>query len=126
MEIKGFAERAAYIDGLMKGKNIDDEVTSEIVSLLYDMARELEFLGSAYDDIEEELADIEDVLEGEDDDDDYYDFDEDDEDDDIYEAQCPNCKKMIMFADTDITDHTVECPYCGTQINIIKEEDGTE
>jgi DNA-directed RNA polymerase subunit RPC12/RpoP len=145
-------EKVSYIKGLMDGLDIDKstkegKVLCALTDLLGDMAAEIQDLGEHVDEVDEDLAAVEDIVyEGDDDD---YDFDDEyctgncdncdgcdfDEDDGVYEFTCPNCKETVYFDDSIFEDDDEElvCPACGTKIDMAsifefddEDEDGDE
>lgn len=40
----------------------------------------------------------------------------DDDDDELYEVECPTCHKTITLTDSNLDEGTIECPYCGEQL----------
>ena len=101
-------EKIAYIKGLAEGLSLDEtkpevKVINAIIDLLDDITYDVQDMEELYDElsgqvdeIDQDLADVEDEVFGEDDDDDDYyddDFDEDfdDEDNPFYEVTCSSC-----------------------------------
>ncbi len=88
------ADKVSYIRGLMEGMQFDEtsndgKLLSKIVELLDDMAREIESVSEAQDElseyvdsIDEDLADLEGLFDDDEDDDEDDEDDEDDDDDD--------------------------------------------
>ncbi len=126
-------ERVAYIRGLMEGLNLDEnkdevKVLNAMLDLLDEMASDLAGLDETVDEvagqvdeIDEDLAALEDEIYGEEED------DEDDEDDECYyEVTCPNCNETICLSESIIEDGKMECPNCGEllEFEVEEEEDG--
>ena len=123
-------EKAAYLTGLFDGKALDMTkpegiIISELVKLVKDMANEIadlqeetKNLREYIEEIDEDLAVIEDEFYDEDEDDDYYDEDEDEEDDDFYEVECPSCGEVICFDDS-VDPDDVMCPACGEKFSCV-------
>jgi len=146
-------EKVAYLKGLAEGLGLDSEskegkLISVIIETLADMAVEIEDLSENALDIDEELdaissdlADLEELVFGDDfdDDDDFDDlmsFDDDDYDDDddeddyddecgcsfcnsgifSYEVDCPSCGAEISVSESDLMLETVKCPACGEEL----------
>ncbi|MCL2513311.1 MAG: hypothetical protein FWF08_05370 [Oscillospiraceae bacterium] len=119
-------EKAAYLKGLAEGVGLDEnaketKIINAILDLLDDVALtvsdiddEVSFISDRIDDIDEDLEDLEEfVYEDFDYDDDDYDF-FDDDDEDVFEIECPNCKKIVYIDECDIDgDEEVKCPECG-------------
>jgi DNA repair exonuclease SbcCD ATPase subunit len=107
----------------------EGKLLTEIIDVLGEMAKEMEKLQEAYDElneyvesIDDDLADMEEVLFGEEDEDgdaeDIDEDDEDDEDDDEEEGEtisyaCPHCGHELQFNAGDVDfDEDVICPAC--------------
>ncbi len=130
-------EKAAYLQGLMDGLNLDTEkaegkMISAIVELLGDVTKKLTAvedttiaISDELDEIEEDLDAIEDyILEDEDEDEDWddedWDEDEDyeegfdfgDEDSIIYEVKCA-CGNVINFDEETLETGSIICDECG-------------
>ena len=89
-------EKAAYIKGMMEGmafepQTNEDKLLKAVVDLLDDMASDLSKLSEQVADVNEyveelddDLAQVESVLEEDEDD-----YDDEDEDEDVFEVTCP-------------------------------------
>ncbi len=136
-------DRISYLKGLAAGMKINTEKDSnklllEILNAMGEMAEEMQAMTDAHNDlneyvesIDDDLADLEETLFGEDDellpdgdddcisDEDEEDEDEDDEDeeDDLIVYACPHCGHDIEFhaSDVDFEEDTL-CPECGKPI----------
>lgn len=138
------SEKVAYLKGLAEGLELDTtskegKILSVIMDILEDVALDLEDmennaadLGEVVNQISDDLADVENLVYDEDDDEDDWDEDEDedtDEEDDedgeepvFYEVTCPACGNTITI-DEDVLDlGGIECPNCGEHL----EFDGIE
>ena len=116
------SEKSAYLKGLMDGLKLDTEkaegkMIAAIVDLLQDMAENVadledvvDCVSDELDSIEEELDNIDDYLLDEDDYDDYEDEDDYEELDDEDEYD---------FGDETI--YEIKCPTCGEVINLDEE-----
>lgn len=116
------SEKVAYLKGLAKGMELENEKSKES-RILCEMIDILEEIGLSIADLEEnelnlgeeidvlsdDLADVESVVfENEDEDE-----DEDEEfDDDFFELECPNCGGLLRIDDKMLEDGVVECPHC--------------
>lgn len=138
-------DRVSFLKGLAEGMQIDKDKNSnkllmEIISILDDMAKEMAEMTEAHDElneyvesIDDDLADLEEVLFGEDEDAcgcgcedcnddcncDDCDDDEDDEDEDseMISYSCPHCNHEILFdASTVDFDEDYLCPACGKPV----------
>ena len=130
-------EKVAYLKGLAEGLGLDSDTKTEklisvMIDTLDDVADEIELLnenaldvGDELDAISDDLAEVEELLFG-DDDDDYDDFDFDDDDDEggcdcafcggaslTYEVACPACGAEIELDESDLALESVTCPKCG-------------
>lgn len=127
-------EKAAYINGLLEGSDLDlttkeGKVLKAVVELMRDLTDEIdnmfddiENLNLEMDEIDEALADVEDEVFGDcdcdDDEDDYdeWDFDDDDE----LAIECPHCGDMIYLDPSllEESEDTITCPNCKEEIEI--------
>ncbi len=128
------AEKAAYINGLIEGAELDlntkeGKVLKAVAELLGDMANDIddvystvEDLENEMDEIDEALADVEDEVFGECDDEEDEDWDYDD--DDEFAVECPNCGDTI-YLDASLLDeeNTITCPNCKEEIEIEFDDD---
>lgn len=145
-------EKVAYIRGLMEGLQLDEtkkevKVLDAVVELLDDMAATLSELEEGYQDMADQLdevdADLGDLEEeyyggGCDCDDDECDCgcgcDDDDEDledmmdDCYYEVTCPSCLETICLSEDLIAEGKIDCPNCGETLEFDLDgiEDETE
>lgn len=127
--------KVAYLRGLCDGIEIkpdtkESKVLLAIVDVLEEMAMEMTNLGEAHreldeyvESIDDDLADMEEVLMGE------GPFDraslyDDEDDDDTIEFECPHCGNSVFF-DAYVFDLEDEhaCPHCGHSIAIEELED---
>ena len=126
-------ERIAYIRGLAEGLKLDEskdevKVIKAIIDLLEDMAYDVVDLEDVVDDvcnqvdeIDEDLAEVEEELYGDDSTGRYYDDDDDDfddirEDEAFYEVTCPTCKETTIVDEDALIEGELDCPYCGEKI----------
>lgn len=115
-------EKVSYVRGLADGLEIKDDtkegkVIISILEVLDDIADAIETLDSSQseldeyvDAIDEDLADVEDEVFGE---------DECDEDDGFIEIECPNCHETV-YLDEDLfddEDEEIVCPNCHEPIH---------
>ncbi len=123
------SEKVAYIKGLAEGVKLDTEsdegkILSAIIELLGDICDEIDELDDAQielaeqlDAVDEDLADVEELIYEDcedcdcncDDDDEY-------EDDEVYEVVCPNCNDIIYLDEEMLMDGRIDCPNCGTDL----------
>ena len=144
-------DRASYLKGLADGMDLNMEKGSnkllvEALSVMQEMAEELEKLSTAHDElneyvesIDDDLADMEEYLYDEDDedegcsgccgcggDDDEEETDEDD-DDQLVEYTCPHCGNEVTFEidGFDLEEENL-CPACGKPLFPIDGEDNED
>ncbi|MBO4884629.1 MAG: hypothetical protein IKS52_10095 [Clostridia bacterium] len=147
------SDKVSYIRGLMEGMQFDTDsnesrLLGKIVEVLGDMAAEIEAVSDAQDElseyvdsIDEDLADLEDALLGDEEDDEDYDeddYDDDDEDidddevddddiddedidSDVYvECVCPECKGSFYVKENELSEEALHvCPRCGARIHAV-------
>lgn len=125
-------EKIAYIKGLAEGLQLDTEskegkIISAIVDLLADITEEIcdiedacEDICEQLDEVDEDLASIEDIIYGDDDDDCDCDCCDDDcdccDDDELYEVECPSCNDIIYLDAEMLEEEGIDCPNCGTHL----------
>ena len=147
------SDKVSYIRGMMEGMQFnadsnEGKLLIKIVELLGEMADEVEVIGEAQDelgdyvdDIDEDLADLEDALFGDEDDEDI-DFDdddmfddedgfededdfEDDEDDEpeegiFVECICEKCKGSFYVREDELSPAAKHvCPHCGAHVHAV-------
>ena len=137
----GISEKAAYINGLFDGYEIDKstkegKIISEMLVLLSDMADKINALEADnkelheyVEELDHDLGAVEEDLYFDDEDeyDDYDDLNDDEDfemdDSEYYEVECPSCGEIVCFDDSlDLED--VSCPACGEKIGDIEICDG--
>ena len=130
-------EKVAYLKGLMEGLNMNKDtaegkVLCAMADILEDMSTSVVDLEDSMaeaqgylDELDDDLADVEDIVYDDEDDDDYYDDDDDDEDfiddDDFIEVECPYCGETVYFDDSVDPDDIV-CPACNESFSCICDE----
>lgn len=135
----GFANKAAYIKGLIKGLELDEstkegKVLRAMSKLMMEMAVELDDLGQDVDAISEEIEDLDDflrevLLSGKVDEEEDGGDDEDGEDitGPCYEVDCPNCGETVYVTEADLEEKEAFCTSCGKSFGIeLAEEEGDE
>ena len=116
------SEKVAYLKGLAEGLNLDVEKSKEgkLISVMIGI---LEEVGLSIEDLEEnalalgedDLADVESVVYG-----------EDEDEDDYFEVECPNCEEPIVIDDKALAEGEVECPNCQTKFSLDLSDDTVE
>ena len=122
-------EKIAYIKGLAEGLSLDEskpevKIINAMIDLLDDIAYDLTDVEELYDElseqvdeIDQDLAEVESELyddaEIEDDfyDDDFDDFE--DEENPFYEVTCGSCGEKINVSEDVLLEGEIECPNCG-------------
>ena len=135
------SEKVAYIQGLYDGLELDSgksgeaRILSEMLDVLKEVGQQLDGMGTAMDQFDEELdtlgdivADLEEaVFEDEDEEDgEFEDFD--DLDEDFFEIPCPTCGEDLVVDDEALAARVVDCPVCGGKfaLSFENEEDAPE
>lgn len=132
-------DRVAYLKGLAEGMQISDETNEgklflKALDVLEQMADELTELRKDYDElneyvesIDDDLADMEDLLLDDEDEDDDDEEDDEDEEGEVVEYTCPHCGNEVTF-DIDGFDFEEEnlCPACGKPLFPADGEDEPE
>ena len=121
-------EKASYIKGLAEGMKFDTttdtgRLIKEMIGLLEDMALSISDLEDenarleAYiDELDHDLADVEEEVYGEDDDCCCDDCCDGDDDEDLYEIECPACHDTVYLDGDMIEEGGITCPNCGTEL----------
>ena len=71
----------------------------------------------------DDLADVEELLYGEDEDEDDECCCGDEDEDDFFEAECPNCKEPLVIDEDVLRAGVIECPSCHSQFAVSDECD---
>lgn len=140
-------DKASYLKGLAEGMKLNTEKDSnklltELLDLVSDMAEEMEAMAEANEElndyvesIDDDLADLEETLFGDDEDCDCCDCDGDDcdccdcededcDEDDLIAYACPSCGHEIEFRASDVDfDEDYLCPACGKPVFPELDED---
>ncbi len=147
------SEKVAYLKGLSEGMKLDTstdqgKLFSVIIEILEEMASDLEDLnentlnlGEEIDELNDDLALLEDIVYDDEDDDDDEDEEEDDEDDDgcccccccddedeqmFYEIKCPSCNNEISIDEDVLSKGDISCPNCDQKLEFDFDEVGEE
>lgn len=115
------SNKASYLQGLADGMKLDTEknegkLLSEVISLLCEITNKIELIEDEQDFFANKFDEIEDVIEviGEEL---YADgCDCDCEDDEEFTITCANCGEEFNVTDEDIMDGSMNCPFCGQDI----------
>jgi ribosomal protein S27E len=129
--VQAIKEQVAYLRGLIDGSDYlaregkDRVIWEKMLELFSSIAGELDDLKNRQTDLEqdtealdEDLADAEEELFGEDDDDDA----------EFVEMECPQCREAVRFAEDLLYEDDVEvtCPNCGEVVYSSEPDDDTE
>ncbi len=144
------SEKVAYLKGLAEGSGIAESSNEgKVLSLIIDIVEEVsrtvtdvedkvEEMGLQVDEIDDDLAAIEDEWYGEDefeedenedecccchhhDDEEEYDDEYDDEEVE-YEVECPVCGDKVIIDDEMLDEGYINCPSCGEKLEFDFEE----
>lgn len=124
--------KVAYLKGLADGLKLDEskeetKLLKKLIDVVGDLAEELSAVSASCEEldeslleVDEDLADLEDFVYGDEDEDDGDDdclFDN--EDDEYFEIECPNCHEDVLV-DFDLLDedHGIVCPNCHEEIEL--------
>ena len=140
------SEKAAYIQGLADGLELDEstkegkliaaliDLVGELTDAIEEIDEDLDTLNDYCEELDEDLGAVEELVYDCDcdcdcdcdDDDDCEcdcDCDCDFEDEDFFEIECPSCGETICF-DGSIDPEELACPACGEKIEcLVSEED---
>ena len=121
------SEKVAYLKGLAEGLDLDTEKSKEgklisvMIGILEEIAMSIEDLeendldlGEEIDVLSDDLADVEEVVFGED-------FDEDE--DDYFEVECPNCEEPLIIDDEALAEGMIQCPNCEEKFSLDLSDD---
>ena len=131
-------DKVSYLKGLADGMKLNmdkdaNKLIMEILGALGEFAEEMQVMSDAHDElneyvesIDDDLADLEETLFGDEEEDDEDDGEEED-DDAIISYACPECGHEIEFRadDVDLSEDYL-CPACGKPIFPEVEEDDEE
>ena len=123
------SEKVAYLKGLAEGLDLDVEKSKEgklisvMIGILEEMAMSIEDLeendldlGEEIDALSDDLADVEEIVFGDDED------DEDDEED-SFEVECPNCEEPLVIDDEALAEGMIQCPNCEEKFSLDLSDD---
>ena len=128
-------EKVAYLKGLAAGLELDkDAKETKLFEAVIDT---LEEMALTINDIDLDLAEVEDYAEELDEalaevENEVFDYDEDfddeccccdDEDEELYEVECPSCGEVICLDDSMFEEEFIECPACGEKLELDIEYD---
>ena len=120
------SEKVAYLKGLAEGLALDTETKEgKLIAAIIDVLDEMSI---RFEDIDDNLVDLEDGLDAVSDDlsdveetlyfalDDDEDEDEDDEEEECFMTNCPECEEEVYFDESVLEDGEVVCPNCGAKL----------
>ena len=117
-------EKVAHLKGLAEGMEISADtkegklllaiidVLDDVSLAIEDIDNYTEELAAQVDEIDADLADLEDECYGDDD----CDCCDCDCEDDMYDVCCPNCEEEFSVDEETLLDGCVECPNCGEHL----------
>ena len=121
------SEKVAYLKGLAEGLDLDVEKCKEaklisvMIGILEEVAMSIEDLeendldlGEEIDVLSDDLADVEEVVFGDD-------FDQDEED--YFEVACPNCEEPLTIDDEVLAEGVIQCPNCEEKFSLDLSDD---
>lgn len=130
-------EKAAYLKGLMEGLSLDEtkpetkvltamaDLLSDIAATCADLENDVNDAKDYLDELDDDLADVEDIVydDEEEYDEEYDDEDYEDEDDDemFVEVECPYCSETVYFDET-VDPENIICPACNRSFSCICDE----
>lgn len=127
-------ESLGYLKGLLDGLDLDSnkketkainaivDVLSNVVEDIEDMTEGMELLAEQLDAVDEDLAEVEDYLMGDDFDCDCDDCCDCDDECEMYEVECPLCGELIDVDVDTVLDGAIPCPNCGEMLEFEIEE----
>ena len=114
------SEKVAYLKGLAEGLALDTESKEgKLIAAIIDVLDEMSI---RFEDIDDNLVDLEDGLDAVSDDlseveEALFVMDEDDEDDtEYFETTCPVCEEEIVFDEDTLESGEIRCPNCGEKL----------
>ena len=132
-------EKVAYLKGLAEGLKLNDDkpegkLLLAMIDVLDDMAltvddldNEIAEMVEIIDEIDQDLGDLEGDFYGDDEDEDFCDDCEGcegccDEDEELYEVECPTCGDIICINEEMLEEGEMDCPNCGELLEFELEE----
>ena len=118
-------ERVSYLKGLAEGLNVSDatnegkllkniiNVLEEFADAMVDMDAVQEEMGDYVEEVDNDLAELEE---------DYYGEQEEDLDGEYYEIECPICNDTIVVEEDAFDNDEIICPSCKNPIEIEFDE----
>lgn len=139
----GITERAAYLQGLVKGLDIDESTKEG--KLLIALVDVIDDMAASIADLEEVCGELDEVVDVLDEDlseleEDFYSFDEEYDDDcdcdcdydcddcdcddeELFEVTCPSCKDTIYLDEGMLEEGSMDCPNCGQLLEFDYDDD---
>ena len=123
-------EKVAYLKGLAEGLNLDKDAKETklfeaMFDILEDMAltvndidEDLAAVEELVDCIDEDLDELEDIIYDDDCDCDCGCHDDFDCDDELYAVECPSCGEEIYLDESMFDEEYIECPECGEKLEL--------
>ena len=119
------SEKVAYLKGLAEGLDLDTEKSKEgklisvMIGILEEVAMSIEDLeendldlGEEIDALSDDLADVEEIV-----------FGDDEDEDDYFEVACPNCEEPLVIDDEVLAEGVIQCPNCEEKFSLDLSDD---
>lgn len=123
------SEKVAYLKGLAEGLDLDVEKSKEaklisvMIGILEEVAMSIEDLeendldlGEEIDVLSDDLADVEEIVFGDE-------LDEEEDEEDYFEVECPNCEEPLIIDDEVLAEGMIQCPNCEEKFSLDLSDD---
>lgn len=123
------SEKVAYLKGLAEGLDLDVEKSKEaklisvMIGILEEVAMSIEDLeendldlGEEIDVLSDDLADVEEIVFGDE-------LDEEEDEEDYFEVECPNCEEPLIIDDEVLAEGVIQCPNCEEKFSLDLSDD---
>lgn len=116
-------EKVAYLKGMADGMKLDEsanegKLLKTVIDVLEDMALTISDVEDTLGEISQQVDEIDDDLAAIEDE--WYEDDEDDDDDECegvrYEVECPVCGDVISIDEDLLEEGAIDCPNCGENL----------
>ena len=127
-------EKVSYLKGLVDGLELDPndknvkvikaitDVLNDMAMLMTDYEDDRTELSGQVDEIDEDLAEVEEEVFGPCGDE-HCGCGCEDDDEDLYEVTCPTCGEVIQITEEDLDEGSIPCPKCGEELEFDLEDD---
>ena len=123
------SEKVAYLKGLAEGLDLDTQKSKEaklisvMIGILEEVAMSIEDLeendldlGEEIDVLSDDLADVEEIVFGDE-------LDEEEDEEDYFEVECPNCEEPLIIDDEVLAEGVIQCPNCEEKFSLDLSDD---